>query len=86
MGETEAAATDAARTRREMAEAGLCAWQRSCRLHAGCCGRCGWFGDEDLVSILDYLDRSEGLRSNVAAFDGAHSAQQGTGAWRRLGA
>jgi transposase len=87
---TEAAATGAGRIRRKMAQAvelarvlGSDRVDRALAVAAGA----GRFGDEDLVSILDHLARSsEGAPSNVVAIDEAHSAQPGTGAWRRLGA
>jgi hypothetical protein len=78
----EAAATGAARIRRKMAQAvelarvlGSDRVDRALAVAAGA----GRFGDEDLVSILDYLARSDGGPSNVVAIDEAHSAQPGTG-------
>jgi len=45
----------------------------------------GRFGDDDLVSILDHLQRA-GTPGDVVAVDEAHSVQPGTGAWGRFGA
>ena len=46
----------------------------------------GRFDDGDLVSILDHLTDANTATSNVVAINETHSAQPGTGPWRRLGA
>jgi hypothetical protein len=86
---SEAAATGAGRIRGKMAQAvelarvlGSDCADRGLAVAAGG----GRFGDEDLVSILDDLARGNSAPSNVVAIDEAHSAQPGTGPWRRLGA
>jgi hypothetical protein len=38
------------------------------------------------VSILDHLTDANTATSNVVAINETHSAQPGTGPWRRLGA
>ena len=87
---TEAAATGVARIRRKMGQAvelarvlGPDRVDRALTVAAAA----GRFDDGDLVSILDHLDRgTDADESNVVAIDEAHSAQPGTGPWRRLGA
>jgi hypothetical protein len=44
----------------------------------------GRFGEADLASIVNHLDRREPAESLVIA-DDAHSAQPGTGAWKGFG-
>lgn len=86
---TEAAATGVARIRRKMNQAvelarvlGAERVDRALTVAA----KAGRFDDGDLVSILDHLASTRGAPANVVAIDETHSAQPGTGPWRRLGA
>ncbi|WP_307829996.1 IS21 family transposase [Antrihabitans stalagmiti] len=90
---TEAAATGVVRIRRKMGQAVELARVLGLGLglervdHAlAVAATAGRFDDGDLVSILDHLGHEDSAPSNVVAIDEAHSAQPGTGPWRRLGA
>ena len=86
---TEAAATGVARIRRKMNQAVELAHVLGAErvdTALAVAAQAGRFDDGDLVSILDHLTDANTGTSNVVAINETHSAQPGTGPWRRLGA
>jgi hypothetical protein len=86
---TEAAATGVARIRRKMNQAVELAHVLGAErvdTALAVAAQAGRFDDGDLVSILDHLTDANTETSNVVAINETHSAQPGTGPWRRLGA